>query len=293
MGPGRLCGMAPASRFLPSDFGPEKTVAIIAGKGRYPALLAESAKARGAQVALVAFEEETDPSLFASFPESRRRSVAVGKLGRLLDALGELGAAGAVMAGQVTPRKLFSGMVPDLRLVALLARLKERNAETIFGAVAAEIESAGVRMLDARVFLDDHLASAGCMTGRSFGAESSEVSFGVRMAREMARLDVGQSVVTAKGTVIAVEAFEGTDNMLRRCAATGGKEMLLTKASKRGQDWRFDVPCFGLRTLECMAEGGVTRASLESDGVLMIDRPAVIARAKELGIEINGFPSAV
>lgn len=293
MGRPRLCVMAPASRFLPSDFGPEKTVAIIAGKGRYPALLAECARARGAQVALVAFEEETDPALFDAFPESRRRSVPVGKLGRLLDSLRELGAAGAVMAGQVTPRKLFSGMVPDLRLVALLARLKERNAETIFGAVSAEIESAGVRMLDARVFLDDHLASAGCMTGLSFGAEASEVSFGVRMAREMARLDVGQSVVTAKGTVIAVEAFEGTDNMLRRCAATGGKEMLLTKASKSEQDWRFDVPCFGLRTLECMAEGKVMRASLEADGVLMIDRPAVIARAKELGIELSGFPTAV
>ena len=292
MGPRRLCLMAPASRFLPSGFGPEKTVAIIAGKGRYPALLAECAKARGAQVALVAFEEETDPALFDAFPESRRRSVAVGKLGRLVDSLKELGAAGAVMAGQVTPRKLFSGMVPDLRLVALLARLKERNAETIFGAVSAEIESAGVRMLDARVFLDDHLASVGCMTGRNFGAEAPEVSFGMRMAREMARLDVGQSVVTAKGTVIAVEAFEGTDNMLRRCAATGGKEMLLTKASKSGQDWRFDVPCFGLRTLECMAEGKVMRASLEADGVLMIDRPAVIARAKELGIELSGFPPA-
>jgi UDP-2,3-diacylglucosamine hydrolase len=281
--------MAPASRFLPSDFGPERTVAIIAGKGRYPALLAECARSRGAKVALVAFEDETDPALFDSFPEDRSRSVAVGKLGRLLEALSELGAGGAVMAGQVTPRKLFSGMVPDLKLVALLARLKQRNAETIFGAVSAEIEATGVRMLDARAFLDDHLASAGCMTGRSFGADAEEVAFGVRMAREMARLDVGQSVVTAKGTVIAVEAFEGTDNMLRRCAATGGKEMLLTKASKRGQDWRFDVPCFGLRTLESMAEGKVARASLETDGVLILDRPAVITRARELGIELNGF----
>jgi DUF1009 family protein len=284
--------MAPASRFLPADFGPDKTVAIIAGKGRYPALLAECARARGAKVALVAFEEETEPSLFDSFEPARRRSVAVGKLGRLLESLKELGASGAVMAGQVTPRKLFSGMVPDLRLVAMLARLKERNAETIFGGVSSEIESEGVRMLDARIFLDDHLASEGCMTGRSFGVDPGEVSFGVRMAREMARLDVGQAVVTAKGTVIAVEAFEGTDGMLRRCAATGGKEMLLTKASKNGQDWRFDVPCFGLRTLESMAEGKVMRASLEADGVLILDRPAVISRARELGIEIAGFPSA-
>jgi DUF1009 family protein len=214
--------------------------------------------------------------------------VPVGKLGQLLDSLQELGVAGAVMAGQVTPRKLFSGMVPDLKLVALMASLRERNAESIFGAISAEIEKTGVRMLDARVYLDDHLASKGPMTGFFSSVSDEERAFGVRMAQEMARLDVGQSVVTAKGTVIAVEAFEGTDNMLKRCAATGGKEMLLTKTTKHAQDFRFDVPCIGLRTLESMAEGGVRRASLQVDGVIMIDKPAVIARAKELGLYLEG-----
>jgi DUF1009 family protein len=216
----------------------------------------------------------------------------VGKLGGLLDALAELKVAGALMAGQVTPRKLFSGMIPDLKLVALLASLKERNAETIFGGVAREIEATGVRMLDARVFLDDHLASPGCLTGWLSGIDDDELAFGVRMAREMARLDVGQAVVTAKGTVIAVEAFEGTDNMLKRCAATGGKEMLLVKAAKHDPDWRFDVPCFGLQTLESMVAGGVRRAALETDAVILIDKPAVIARAKELGVTLLGFPAA-
>lgn len=284
--------MANASRFLPPGLGPTQTVVVIAGKGRYPALLVECARARGQQVKLVSFEDETDPALIAAFAPADHRSVPVGKLGQLLDSLRELGAAGAVMAGQVTPRKLFSGMVPDLKLVALLASLRERNAETIFGGISAEIEKLGVRMLDARVFLDDHLASKGCMTGWTCGVADEELSFGVRMAREMARLDIGQSVVTARGTVIAVEAFEGTDNMLKRCQQTGGKEMLLTKASKTPQDWRFDVPCFGLRTLESMAEGGVHKAALEIDGVIIIDKPAVLARAKELGIDLLGFPSA-
>jgi DUF1009 family protein len=216
----------------------------------------------------------------------------VGKLGGLLEALAELKVAGALMAGQVTPRKLFSGMIPDLKLVALLASLKERNAETIFGGVAREIEATGVRMLDARVFLDDHLATPGCLTGWLTRVDDDELAFGVRMAREMARLDVGQAVVTAKGTVIAVEAFEGTDNMLKRCAATGGKEMLLTKAAKHAPDWRFDVPCFGLQTLESMVAGGVRRAALEADAVILIDKPAVIARAKELGVTLLGFPAA-
>ena len=147
-------------------------------------------------------------------------------------------------------------------------------------------------MLDARVFLDDHLASPGCMTGWVCGIADEQLEFGTRMAREMARLDVGQSVVTAKGTVIAVEAFEGTDNMLRRCAQTGGKEMLLTKTSKHAQDWRFDVPCFGVKTLESMAEGGVAKAALEADAVILIDKPAVIARAKQLGLDLFGFGPA-
>lgn len=280
--------MASASRFLPADFDPSRPIAVIAGKGRYPALLIECARARGAQVRLVAFEEETDPALLATFEPAHRRSVPVGKLGGLLEALAELKVAGALMAGQVTPRKLFSGMIPDLKLVALLASLKERNAETIFGGVAREIEATGVRMLDARVYLDDHLAGEGPMTGFFSAVSAEERAFGVRMAQEMARLDVGQSVVTAKGTVIAVEAFEGTDNMLKRCAATGGKEMLLTKTTKHAQDFRFDVPCIGLRTLESMAEGGVRRASLQVDGVIMIDKPAVVARAKELGLYLEG-----
>jgi len=262
--------MATASRFLPADFDPARPIAVIAGKGRYPALLIECARARGAQVRLVAFEEETDPALVATFEPAHRRAVPVGKLGGLLDALAELKVAGALMAGQVTPRKLFSGM----------------------GGVAREIEATGVRMLDARVFLDDHLASPGCLTGWLSGIDDDELAFGVRMAREMARLDVGQAVVTAKGTVIAVEAFEGTDNMLKRCAATGGKEMLLVKAAKHDPDWRFDVPCFGLQTLESMVAGGVRRAALETDAVILIDKPAVIARAKELGVTLLGFPAA-
>ena len=284
--------MASVSRFLPPGFDPTATVVVIAGKGRYPALLIECARERGAQVKLLSFDEETDPALIATFAAADHRAIPVGKLGQMLDALKELGAAGAVMAGQVTPRKLFTGMVPDLKLVALMASLPERNAESIFGAISAEIEKLGVRMLDARVFLDDHLASPGCMTGWACGIGDDQLAFGTRMAREMARLDVGQSVVTAKGTVIAVEAFEGTDGMLRRCAQTGGKEMLLTKAAKHSQDWRFDVPCFGLKTLESMAEGGVAKAALEADAVILIDKPAVLARAKQLGIDLFGFGPA-
>ena len=282
--------MAPtATRFLPHGFNPANPITLIAGKGRYPALLAECAQEYNANIKLIAFEEETEPTLIEKFKPADRRILPVGKLGQLLDALKELQSSGAVMAGQITPRKLFSGMVPDLKLVALLASLKERNAETIFGGITQEIEKIGVTMLDARIFLDQHLATSGCLTGWSCGIAGDELKFGIQMAREMARLDIGQSVVTAKGTVIAVEAFEGTDKMLQRCADIGGKEMLLTKTSKHQQDFRFDVPCFGLQTLESMAKGGVRKAALQIDGVIIIDRPAVLARARELKIDLHGF----
>ncbi len=263
-------------------------MALIAGQGLYPMLIAQSIRRAGIPLRLIAFEEETRPDLFESVPESDRKKLLVGQLGKMLKALEHFGAGSAIMAGQITPRRLFKGLHPDLKAARILFSLKRRNAETIFGAIAAEIEQAGVRMLDARAFLDDHLATPGPMTGFFSAVSAEERAFGLRMAQEMARLDVGQAVVTAKGTVIAVEAFEGTDNMLRRCAATGGKEMLLTKTAKHAQDWRFDVPCFGLRTLESMAEGGVRRATLQVDGVIMIDKPAVLARAKELGLYLEG-----
>jgi DUF1009 family protein len=265
-------------------------LAVIAGHGIYPSLLVAAARARGLQVRLVAFKEEADPALVAQFSPADRREIEVGKLGELLSCLTELGVGSAIMAGQIAPRKLFSGMVPDLRLVALLARLPKRHAESIFGGIALEIEAIGIRMLDARCWLDDHLATEGRMTGWLGGTvDAEEMAFGVGLAREMTRLHVGQSVVVAKGTVIAVEAFEGTDKMLRRCGDTGGKEMVLIKAAKHGQDWRFDVPCFGERTLESMAVGGVKRAALEVDGVLLLDKPKVLERARELGITLVGF----
>ena len=160
------------------------------------------------------------------------------------------------------------------------------SPEDIADAKAEILEDAGA---------DDVLvcnAASNPYYGPMAGIADEQLQFGTRMAREMARLDVGQSVVTAKGTVIAVEAFEGTDNMLRRCAQTGGKEMLLTKTAKHAQDWRFDVPCFGVKTLESMAEGGVAKAALEAEAVILIDKPAVIARAKQLGLDLFGFGPA-
>jgi DUF1009 family protein len=277
------------SPFLPAQFDPQRPIALIAGQGLYPVLVAQAIRRAGVPLKLIAFEEETRPELVAAFPEADRRTLLVGQLGRMLRALEQFGARYAYMAGQIAPRRLFKGLHPDLKAGRILLSLKRRNAETIFGAIAAEIEQLGITLLDARSFLEDHLATPGVMTGRRFPIEREYLDHGVQTAREVARLDIGQSVVVRKGTVLAVEAFEGTDEMLRRAGAFRTDQTLLVKTVKAHQDYRFDVPVFGQRTLETMREAGIAAAALEAGKVIMLDRPAVIAQARSWGIHLIGF----
>ncbi|OIR03699.1 hypothetical protein GALL_141160 [mine drainage metagenome] len=277
------------SAFLPPEFDPTRPVALIAGQGVYPQLTAAAIRAAGVPLRLLAFEEETRPELVASFPESERRIIKVGQLGKMLKSLEDLDAGSALMAGQITPRRLFKGLHPDLKAAQILLRLKRRNAETIFGAIAEEIAKLGIGLLDARSFLDAHLASKGSMTGRNFPIDPEYVDHGVHIARECARLDIGQGCVVRKGTVLAVEGFEGTDEMIRRAGTFDADESLFVKTVKANQDYRFDVPCFGLRTLETMREAGVLAAALEAGRVIMLDRPAVVAQAKTWKISLLGF----
>ncbi len=279
----------PPSAFLPETFDPKLPIALIAGRGIYPQLVARSARQAGLPLRLIAFEGETSLELVASFPESDRHTVHVGQVGKTLRLLEKLGAGYAIMAGQVTPRRLFDGLRPDLKAAQILFKLKRRNAETIFGAVAQEIEALGIRLLDARAFLDDQLAEPGCMTGGRFPADPEVIEHGVHIARECARLDIGQGCVVRKGTVLAVEAFEGTDAMLRRAGSLKADEALFVKTVKARQDFRFDVPCFGMMTLETMRESGLRAAALEAKGVILLDKPAVVEKARSWGIALLGF----
>ncbi|MBC8008690.1 MAG: UDP-2,3-diacylglucosamine diphosphatase LpxI [Burkholderiales bacterium] len=276
------------SAFLPDSFDPRRPVALIAGQGRYPALVAESIRAAGVPLRLVAMDEETSPELQATFPESERALIKVGQIGALLKALKKFDAGYAFMAGQVSPRRLFSGLHPDLKALAILATLKRRNAETIFGAIAREIEDIGVHLLDARAFIDAHLATPGQMTRKKFPIDRDYLDHGLHIARECARLDIGQGCVVRKGTVLAVEAYEGTDEMIRRAGTLKTDEGLYVKTVKARQDYRFDVPCFGLITLETLATAQIRAVALEAGRVILIDKPAVLARADQLGISLLG-----
>lgn len=278
------------SRFLPVDFAPAAPFALIAGQRRYPQLVAERLRAAGIPTRLIAFAGETDPALVARFPAADRVTLKVGQLGHMLAALKRWGCRHAMMAGQITPRRLFRGLHPDFKAVRLLASLRERNAATIFSAIAQEMEAIGCALVDARCCLDDHLADPGVMTGRTPDPET--LAHGLRIAEGCAALDIGQGAVVARGTVLAVEAFEGTDAMLRRAGELGGRDLLFVKTVKPCQDFRFDVPVFGEETLVVMEAAGIASASLRAREVILLDKPAVLASAQRKRISLHGFGEA-
>mgnify|MGYP001374229236 FL=1 len=277
------------SRFLPDDFDPSRPLALIAGPGIYPQLLAERARKAGIPIRLIELGGETSTELITSFPENQRSAVKVGQVGKLLKELNKLDAKYAVMAGQVTPGKLFKGLHPDLKAIRMLAGLDRKNAETIFGAIGEEIEKAGVHLLDARIFMDEDLAEEGVLVQGKEKIEPEHLKHGIEIARENARLDVGQGVVVSRGTVLAVEAFEGTNAMLERAGKFGAKNCLFVKLAKPKQDTRFDVPVFGLQTLNAMKEAGIGNAALESGSVLLLEKDEVLIEAKKLGIGLMGI----
>ena len=277
------------SRFLPDDFDASQPLALIAGQGDYPILLAERARKAGINLRLIELGGETSPELVSSFSDNERSAVKVGQVGKLLKELKKFGAGYAVMAGQVTPGKLFKGLHPDLKAIRMLAGLDRRNAETIFGAIGDEIEQAGVHLLDARVFMDEDLAEEGVMVKGKEKVETEHLAHGIEIARENARLDVGQGVVVSRGTVLAVEAFEGTNAMIERAGTFGAKNCLFVKLGKPKQDTRFDVPVFGLQTLQAMQDANIGNVALESGSVLLLDKYQVLKESRNLGIGIAGI----
>lgn len=278
------------SKFLPTDFDKSAKIAILAGKGAYPSLLKDRLDATGIPNALMAFEGETAPELWDRFDDSQRACANVGQLGHLLKNLKKVGARYAIMAGQITPKKLFKGMKPDLKAILVLATLKRKNAETIFGAIADQLQKIGVDMLDARSFLDDSLAPKGFFCGTNMKNILPEhIEHAMHIARECARLDIGQGCVVSRGTVLAVEAFEGTDAMLERAATFGAKDCIFAKTVKPNQDYRFDVPVIGERTMRKLAAADIKNVVVEADKVIVLEKDKVKKLAEENGIRILGI----
>src|SRR5471032_2481961 len=261
------------------------SLGIIAGNGRYPVLLAEAARARGVKrIAIVGFSGETAAGVEKLADDYTR--LRVGQLGGLCNYFRDQKITQAIMAGQIAPGNLFD-LLPDLKGALLLARLKERNAETIFAAIADELKKAGVELLPATTFLEDSLPEPGHIAGPKLSSQQlADVALGFRIAKECSRMDIGQSVVVKKGTVVAVEAFEGTDAAMERGGRLGKGDVVLVKVSKPNQDFRFDVPVIGTRTMEKARECDVKVVACEARRTLLLDRQAVIEQAARWKISL-------
>lgn len=265
-----------------------QTLGIIAGNGRYPFLLAQEARKAGVKrLVAVAFEKETNPSLEAEVDELTW--LRVGQLGKLCQYFKKQDVSAAMMAGQIAPGNLFD-LRPDLKALIVLARLKERNAETIFGAIADELAAVGTELLPATTFMEAHLAPVGHFAGPVPGKRvDDDLRFGYHIAKEVSRLDIGQTVVVKKGTVLAVEAFEGTDAAAKRGGGLGKGGAVLVKVSKPNQDFRFDVPVFGERTLESARDSGIAVLACEARKTLLLDQEALRKKAEAWKISLVGI----
>jgi DUF1009 family protein len=264
---------------------PLNTLGIIAGNGVYPRLLADAARKAGVKkIIAAAFTNETDPEItqHVDLIEWMR----VGQLNRLLKFFRDQKIHHAIMAGQIAPKNLFD-LRPDVKALMLLGKLKQRNAESIFAAIADELAKVGVDLLPAASFLEDSLASIGLITGPKLSRrEEEDVALGWKIAKEITRLDIGQTIIVKNGTILAVEAFEGTNDTIRRGGALARKDAVMIKVPKPNQDVRFDVPVIGVETIRVAAEVKLRVIAVEAGRTLFLERDAIIELANRANISI-------
>jgi len=268
-----------------------RNIGIIAGNGVYPATFARCARAQAQPVKLsvAAFENETDAALITPLVDSIEW-FRVGQLGKLIRYFKSQGVTEAIMIGQIAPKNLFD-LRPDMRLLFMLAKVKERNAESLFGAIADELQKDGITLLPATTFMEDLLAAEGHICGPVLKNRAwDDVRFGQRIAKESSRLDIGQTVVVRHGTVLAVEAFEGTNACIKRGGELGrGKAVTMVKVSKPNQDFRFDIPVIGAQTILTCAEAGVGVIAVEAGKTLLLEKDRIAALCKEKNITLVAF----
>ncbi|MSR64524.1 MAG: LpxI family protein [Verrucomicrobiae bacterium] len=254
-----------------------ESLGIIAGNRSLPLLLATEARKQGVgKLVAVAFEDETDPALAKLVDEIVW--LRVGQLGKLISAFTERGVKECVMVGQIAPKNLFD-LRPDLRAMTTMMRLKERNAHTIFGAIADELKKDGVELIEATPWLREFIPVPGHIAGPKPGkAQQEDVEFGLRIAMEISRLDIGQTVVVKNGTVLAVEAHEGTDACVRRGGEQAGPEggAVVVKVAKPNHDMRFDIPCIGPTTIETCQAARVAVFAVEAGRTLLLEKPELL-----------------
>jgi UDP-2,3-diacylglucosamine hydrolase len=264
---------------------PPKLLGIIAGNGVYPRLLADGARKAGVEkIVATAFTDETDPVLeqYVDVLEWMR----VGQLGRLLKFFRSQKVHHAIMAGQIAPKNLFD-LRPDLKALMLLGKLKQRNAESIFAAIADELAKINIDLLSATTFLEDSLALRGLIAGPKLSSrQERDVELGWNVAREIARLDIGQTIIIKNGTIVAVEALEGTNEAIKRGGTLAREGAIMLKVGKPNQDMRFDVPVIGVETIRVAAESAVRVIAVEAGKTLLLERDALTGLANGLNVSV-------
>lgn len=261
----------------------QEGLGIIAGKGAYPKVLAESARAQGVRrLVAVAFRGETSRDIGRLVDEVTW--LRVGQLQALLDWFAASGVRQVVMAGQITPTHLFR-VRPDRTFIALLSRLPERNAHTIFGAIGAELAALGITLRPASLFMEAAMPEAGVLTRRKpTEQEEHDIELGLEVARRTSSLDIGQTVVVKEGTILAVEAFEGTDEALWRAGRLGGAGAVVVKVAKPGHDMRFDIPVVGARTLKVLRKIRAGALAVQARRCILLERARLVALAETTGL---------
>jgi DUF1009 family protein len=268
-------------------------IGLIAGNGRFPFLVLQGARSLGHDVTVVAVKEEAFPELEATARDAGAdlHWVSLGHLGKCIKILKSAGVTRAVMAGQVKHVKIFSGIVPDLTLLSVLTRLKARNTDALISAVADVMKGEGVELIDSTAFLEPLLAREGVLTSRAPSDEDAQdFAFGYRMADAIAALDIGQTIAVKHKAVVAVEAMEGTDEVIGRAGHLAGPGVRIIKVAKPKQDMRFDVPVIGIATIQAMRVAGAVALSVDAGRTLVLDGHHVFASANEAGIAIVGRP---
>ena len=253
---------------------------LIAGNGKFPFLVLDAARSQGIEMVVAAIKEETFPEI-----EQHANTVywmSLGQLGK------SEGVNQAIMAGQVKHKQIFSSIVPDFRMLQLLAGLAIKNTDSLVGAVAKTLEDEGIHLMDSTLFLRPLLPDAGVLTARApSGEEKRDLDYGYKIARELGELDLGQSVAVSDGACVALEAMEGTDAVMERAASiVNGRSLRVVKLAKPNQDLRFDIPVIGPSTVRLMVRLKVTALAIEAKKTLMIDRQDLIREADAAGIAI-------
>jgi len=281
-----------ASATSPAGASTSGAWGLIAGNGRFPFLVLEGARSQGIEMAVVAIREEASPELESA--AKRLHWVSLGELGRTIELLHSERVTRAVMAGQVKHAKIFSSIRPDWKMTRVLMSLAVKNTDSLIGAVARVLEEEGITLVDSTAFLEPLVAAAGVLTRRAPNeAERADLEYGRGVARHIAALDLGQTVVISECACVAIEAMEGTDATVERAARlAAGRRLTVVKVSKPGQDMRFDVPVVGLPTIEVMQRSGATALGIDARRTLLFDRAELIAAADRAGIALEAVEVA-